>query len=79
MFMRVKTELAVTGPESARSVTNGLEAVKRSGERSLVVSCARATRGLWERGVLAPRGRAGGRAGEKRKQALGDCAQWETN
>jgi len=39
--MGVKPKLVVTGPESARSVTNGLEAVKQSGERGLVVSCAR--------------------------------------
>ena len=45
MFIGVKAELAVTGPESAQSGTNG-EAVKQSGERGLVVSCARAMLGL---------------------------------
>ena len=45
MFIGVKAELTVTGPESAQSEING-EAVKQSGERRLVVSCARATLGL---------------------------------
>ena len=40
MFMGVKVEFVVTGPESARSVTKGLEAVKQSGERGLAATLA---------------------------------------
>jgi hypothetical protein len=47
----------VTGSESARSVTKGLEAVKQSAERGLVISCARATRGLRRPSLDARSGR----------------------
>ena len=68
MFMGVTTEFVVTGPESARSVTKGLGAVKQrwgSGQVpfllaeqrkgwSLMIFCARATRGLGKMGGEQP-------------------------
>ena len=58
----------MTGHQSARSVTKGLEAVKQSGERGLVVSSARATRGLL--GNAASWRREGGQVRNENRPSL---------